>query len=262
MSSSRRNRPTRRQTPSARQDGSGQSQPRAQAPKPAWRQTIDQWGGIPVLAAVIIVPVIVVAMIVVGGGGADSSGAPRGGEFVVRERPEVDGRREGSANAPVQIIEYADFSCPHCREFHEGAYDQLRTEYIESGLVSLEYKYVSFLGPGSVRAAQAAECANEQGYFWDMHDLLYLRQASGAFSEDNLKDFGQEIKDARSDFDLGRYESCVESEATESTVEADAQDADENGVNSTPTFFINGERVGGNRSMDELRGIINRYLGR
>lgn len=262
MSSSRRNRPTRRQTPTARQEGATQAQQRAHSSKPAWRQTIDQWGGLPVLAAVVIVPVIVVAMIVVGGGNSDSSGTPRGGEFVPRERPAVDGRVEGSASAPVKIVEYADFSCPHCREFHEQAYEQVRTEFVNSGLASFEYKYVSFLGPGSVRAAQAAECANQQGFFWDMHDLLFLRQAAGAFSEDNLKKFGQELKDAKGGFDTGRYNSCIDSGATKSVIEADAQEASDNDINSTPTFFVNGEMVSGNRSIEDMRKIINKYLGR
>ena len=262
MSSSRRNRPARRQAPTARQEGAAPGQQRAHSPKPAWRQTIDQWGGLPVLAAVVIVPVIVVAMIVVGGGNSDSSGAPRGGEFVPRERPIVDGRLEGSAAAPVKIVEYADFSCPHCREFHEQTYEQMRTEFVNSGLASFEYKYVSFLGPGSVRAAQAAECANQQGFFWDMHDLLFLRQATGAFSTDNLKKFGEELKDAKSGFDTGKYNSCVDSGSTKGVVDADTQEVNDNDITSTPTFYINGEAVSGSRSIEDMRKIINKYLGR
>ncbi|MBX7110502.1 MAG: DsbA family protein [Dehalococcoidia bacterium] len=262
MSSSRRNRPTRRQAPAARQEGAARGQQRAPSSKPAWRQTIDQWGGLPVLAAVVIVPVVVVAMIVVGGRGSEPSGTPRSGEFVPAERPIVNGRIEGSPDAPVKIVEYADFSCPHCREFQEGAYDQFRQEFVDKGLVSLEYKYVAFLGPGSVRAAQAAECANQQGYFWDMHDLLFLRQASGAFSEDNLKGYGQEIHDVKNGFDVGKYSSCVDSEATKDIVQADVDEGDNKGVNSTPTFFINGQKATGNQTIDQMRQLINKALGR
>ncbi len=214
------------------------------------------------LGAIIVVPIIVVAMIVAGSGGSEPSGTPRGGEFVPRERSVVNGRVEGRADAPVQIVEFADFSCPHCREFHEQTHEQLLEEFIEPGLVSLEYHYVAFLGPGSVRAAQAAECANDQGAFWEMHDLLFLRQASGAFTEENLKDFAREVQGVKKDFNVGEFDSCLSSEAKKSIVEAQMKDADRQGVNSTPTFFVNGEKISGNQSIEAMRTTINRYLGR
>lgn len=215
------------------------------------------------VGALIVVPILVIGMIWVGvGGSSDPSGTPRGGEFVPKERSQVSGRIAGNPDAPVKIVEFADFSCPHCREFDEETHGDLLKEFVEPGLASIEYHYVAFLGPGSVRAAEAAECANDQGAFWEMHDLLFLRQAAGAFSEDNLKDFAREVREHRSDFDVNKFDECLESGDKKSIVEEQLKAADKEGVNSTPTFLINGEMLAGNQSIESMRRIINRNLGR
>src|SRR5216684_3069253 len=85
---------------------------------------------------------------------------------------------KGDANAKVKIVEYADLRCPYCQKFFTDAEPQILSDYVNTGKASLTFVNYAFLGPASVVAANAAECANEQGKFWDFHDYLYKNQPS------------------------------------------------------------------------------------
>ena len=88
---------------------------------------------------------------------------------------EVGGRDAilGDPDAPVTIIEYGDFQCPFCARFHEQVSPRLREEYIKTGKARMVFRNFQFLGPESVAAAEAAECAKDQGKFWTYHDAIY-----------------------------------------------------------------------------------------
>ena len=83
----------------------------------------------------------------------------------------------GSAQAPVTIVEYSDFQCPFCRSFFDGAYPELKKEYIDTSKVRLVYRHfpLSF-HPLAQKSAEASECAGEQGKFWEMHDAIFYEQ--------------------------------------------------------------------------------------
>ena len=119
--------------------------------------------------------------------------------------------------------------------------------------------YLPILGPESVAAAEAAECAADQNRFWDYHDILFLRQGvrsnSGTFSTDNLKDFARELEAEFSDFDLDEFDQCVDSGRHAPTVEALAQEAQSVGLSSTPSFLINGQRFA-NTDIEGFRRAI------
>lgn len=250
MSNSRRNR-QRRQRP-----GSGSSSP-SRSDRAGWRRKLDPWGGLPVLAAAILLPAVIVIIVVMVSRADEDSAAP---DFVPTARSETSGRVEGSPEAPVRIVEFADFSCGHCRGFATETHPQLLTEFIETGTVSLEYHYVAFLGEGSALAAEAAECALDQGAFWEMHDLLFLRQAPGVFSEKNLKQFGRELAEQRPEFDVNRFGACIESREKRQVVQQLMEEADALGVTSTPTFLVNGEMLRGNRDIASFRELVGRHL--
>ena len=112
----------------------------------------------------------------------------------------------------------------------------------------------------SFAAAEAAECANDQGYFWDYHDILFLRQGAenrGVFSTGNLKDFARELESERSDFDLDEFDSCVDSDRHEATVTAMRDEATGLGVSSTPSFLINGTPFGNTTDIDTFRAALD-----
>ncbi|MFU8772841.1 MAG: DsbA family protein, partial [Anaerolineales bacterium] len=106
------------------------------------------------------------------------------------EPANADGTAWGPGNAPVLVEVFSDFQCPFCARFAEEAGYQLQLEYADTGLVRFEYKHFAFLGPESNLAAEASECAAEQGKFWQYHDTLFenLRgQNQGSYRNPALK---------------------------------------------------------------------------
>src|SRR5437879_9948193 len=79
----------------------------------------------------------------------------------------------GNRNAKVTVVEFADFRCPFCDQFYKQTLPSLKKDYIDTGKVQFAFRHFQFLGPASITAGNAAECANEQDKFWDMHDYLY-----------------------------------------------------------------------------------------
>lgn len=183
--------------------------------------------------------------------------------FVPTIRSVVDGRFEGDPNAPIKIVEYADFACSNCREFEIETRASLLREYVQTGLASIEFRHVATRGPESIRAGEAAECALDQGSFWEMHDLLFLRQGdrnSGVFSDKNLKALAREVARFRPHLDTERFDRCLDSQAKRAIVTDMTEDARGSGVQSTPTFRVNDEVLVGAMSIEGFRRVIARHL--
>lgn len=127
--------------------------------------------------------------------------------------------------------------------------------YADTGLVRYEYRHYAFLGEESVRAAEASECANELGQFWQYHDTLFANQLGenlGAFSDDSLRNFAIALG-----LDESAFNACFNSGRYRSQILADRRQGDELGVGSTPTFRINGEIIERLSSFEELQAIIS-----
>jgi protein-disulfide isomerase len=170
----------------------------------------------------------------------------------------TDGNTWGPADAPVVIQEYSDFQCPYCSQFAIGTGQQIIDKYGETGQVRFEYNHYAFLGPESIRAAEAAECANEQGAFWDYHDTLFLNQNGenqGALSDSNLANFA-----ARIGLDEAAFTECLDSGKYREDIEESLNTGVELGVQSTPSFIVNGELVRGALPFEEFDRIIESAL--
>ena len=182
-----------------------------------------------------------------------------------RERSQTEGRVAGDPDAPVRIVSYEDFQCSFCRQFNEDT-AALLEEFVETGIASIEYRHLAFLGDESVRAAEASECAADQELFWDYHDILFLRQGAendGVFATGNLKDFARELAEARPerDFDLDAFDSCLDSGVKEPLVNLATSEASSffqslTGRVSTPSFLINGQPLQGALSIEVFREAI------
>jgi protein-disulfide isomerase len=167
------------------------------------------------------------------------------------------GHTRGQASAPVVIEEWADFQCPACGQFARSTEPALLANYVAKGQVAIVFHHMAFLGLESNWAAEAAECAGEQGKFFEYHDKLYASQAGenrGAFSKDNLKRFGTEIGLAPP------FAACVDSGRYAQAVRDDTKVGEGRGVNATPTLFINGRKIEGAASFDQLKAIIEPLL--
>lgn len=174
------------------------------------------------------------------------------------EPAQADGTAWGPLIAPVVVEVYSDFQCPFCARFAEEAGYQLLLEYGESDLVRFEYKHFAFLGTESNLAAEASECAAEQGQFWPFHDTLFVNlrgQNQGSYSNAALKSMATAL-----DLDEGAFNSCLDSNRYRDEVRQETAEGQQRGVNSTPTIFVNGEVVTGAIPYTQLRSMVEAAL--
>lgn len=160
----------------------------------------------------------------------------------------------GEADAPVTLVEYGDFGCPHCADFASVSH-QLIDTYVADGTLRYVFKPMGFVTQNSPVAAVASLCAVEQGMFWEMHDALFtlLRtQGSAAFTQGSLIDAGDQIGLERSEF-----ASCVRSSETRNKAQEIQNAATQLGINATPTLVLNGQFLeGGALSYSSLEQAI------
>ena len=136
------------------------------------------------------------------GSGSASQEPPAVDKNAITARP---ANRLGDANAPVTIVEFADFQCPFCGRHHQTVEPSLIKEYVDTGKVSLVYKHLPFLGQESAFVAVAAECAADQGKFWQYHDYLFEHQQGenqGAFTKEKLIGFGKTHRPGRDEIPI------------------------------------------------------------
>lgn len=160
----------------------------------------------------------------------------------------------GPADAPVTIVEYADFQCPYCVRHFEQTLPLLMERYGDQVRFVFKNFPLNSIHPDADSAAQAAECANEQGKFWEYHDLLFggtlgLGQAA-------YEGYAEQLS-----LDVAALTACLDEGRYAEAVNADLQEGQQFGVSSTPTFFINGIALVGAYPFDTFASIIDYELG-
>lgn len=162
----------------------------------------------------------------------------------------------GDEDAPVTMVEYSDFQCPYCGQFAREVAPELVKEYVRDGTLKMEWRDFPYLGQESVNAALAAREAQEQGKFWEYHDVLYENQDSvnsGAFSDENLKSLAEEAG-----VDPQKLEESLASSEHEPAVARDFEKGQQMGITGTPTFFINGQTIVGAQPKEEFERVIEK----
>ena len=165
-------------------------------------------------------------------------------------------RALGSADAPVTIIEYASATCPHCARFHEDTFKTLKSEYIDTGKVRYVFREFPF-DDLALAAFMLARCAPEDKYF-PILDMLFEQQRTwaGENAREELFKIAQLAGFSRDGFD-----TCLKNEEVAKGILATRESgASSLGVDSTPTFFINGEVLRGNQDIAEFRKRIDPVL--
>jgi protein-disulfide isomerase len=156
-------------------------------------------------------------------------------------RPNADYTSMGDKNAKVKVEEFSDFQCPYCSQFAAKQEPAIVEKYVATGKIQLTFVPFAFLGPESVKAAEAAYCAADQGKFWEYHDLIFENQKGenqGAFTR-NL--FVQLSKDLS--LDETKFQECVDKGTYTAKVSEDVKYGQGKGVNGTPYFTVNDKLV-------------------
>lgn len=186
------------------------------------------------------------------GGSTTPSPSPSGGSAV--SVSEDNDPFTGDENAPVVMIEFSDFECPFCGRFFNETLSQVEEKYINTGKVKFVYRdFPLSFHPNAQKAAEAGECANEQGKFWEMHDMIFENQSAIAVA--NLKTYAANLG-----LNTGQFNSCLDSGKYADEVASDVADGTAAGVSGTPTFFINGQILVGAQPFSAFEQVIEAEL--
>lgn len=163
----------------------------------------------------------------------------------------------GSKDAPVTIVDFSNFQCPACAKFATEILPLIKEEYINTGKVKLVYRDIFVVyDEYSQIAAEAGECADDQGKFWEYHDILFEKQTEWSITgETKLKEYAQNLG-----LDMIKFNECLNSEKYANETQKDLIDAINYGVKATPTIYINGIKVEGAQPYNVYKELIEQEL--
>src|SRR5919108_2442400 len=173
----------------------------------------------------------------------------------------VDAARiQGNPTAPVWVVEISDFQCPFCKTWHDSVYRALRREFVTPGVIRLAYiNYPLPNHPNALPAAEAAMCAGAQNKFWEMHDGLFESQRVWGPLPNAAAVFDSVAR--AKGVDVAAMRRCIESKTTHALILADAERAQESGVQGTPSFIVGGDvMLRGMQPIEAFRKAIGRKL--
>lgn len=212
---------------------------------------------------------IALAVVAVVGIGALIALSRRGGNAVKPLDPNLkpvasSGYTLGSPNAPVEVLEFADFECPACAVFANVTEPDVRAKLVNTGLIRVRFFDfpINEVHRNSVVASRAAACANESGKFWEMHDLLFMNQdrwSSEATSKPGamMQDFAKQIG-----LDGAKFAECLGSGRHDAEIAGHRDEATKFKVGSTPSFVIGGNLVEGAMPYDEFKRHVDEALAK
>jgi len=163
----------------------------------------------------------------------------------------------GDPKAPVTMVEFSDFQCPYCKQYHDTTFSRLKQTYIDTGKVKYVYKDfpLSQLHPRAQASAEAAQCAHEQGKFWEYGDILFKNQQ--ALADENLKQYAVDLK-----LDTKAFDACYSSGKYRADIAGDQQAGIAAQVTGTPGFAINGQRLDGALPYEKFQQVIDEALAK
>ncbi len=161
----------------------------------------------------------------------------------------------GSASAAITVIEYGDFECPVCGRFAAETFPTIRRDFIDTGKVRWVFRHfpLQSVHPHARAAAAAAQCAGEQGQFWEYHDLLFANQ--DALESADLRGYAGDLS-----LDLTTFDACTAGSGAAGAVDEDISTGAALGVSGTPTFFIQGTKVVGFRDAETFAALLDAAL--
>jgi protein-disulfide isomerase len=167
------------------------------------------------------------------------------------------GQTRGAENPAVTLVEYGDYECPHCADFHVVVSELMRRMPNE---LALEYHHYPLpVGPNSMTASLAAEAAGEQGRYWEMHDRIFETQRQWSGRPDGVEIFASMA--GQLGLDTERFRQDLQSEEIQTRVLSDRLRGNALQISGTPTFFINGRRLDYlPSSVDEFEAIIRSQM--
>src|SRR5215212_11171631 len=166
------------------------------------------------------------------------------------------GYLKGSADAPVEITEYADYQCPFCQTFATLQMPTIEERLIKTGRLRWRYRDFPLQQHQFARiAAHSAACADEQGKFWPQHERIYERQSEWAVARDGAGIFRSYAGEVG--LDLGKYDACMSAGKYAGRIQASLDEGVRAGVSSTPTLLVGGRLYQGRFDSDAIARLVD-----
>lgn len=189
--------------------------------------------------------------------GAQTGAAGQGGKFIsVDDDPVL-----GDPKAGVTIIEFGDYQCPFCRQFWKETLPRLKKEYIDTGRVRLIFRdFPQEVHPEAMATAMAAECAGDQGKYFEFHDKVFLEQDRR--ERDVVRYRAADLKRWAVDIGLdpAPFNQCLDGDRHKDEVTKDFRDGSDVGITGTPIFFVNGRVLAGAHPFATFQKVIEEEL--
>ncbi len=211
---------------------------------------------------IILVGIIVVTALLITGGLillGTGRGERGGGEETVGLNPNVPTGftdegfpYRGSPDAPVKIVEFSDYLCPHCRDFNLETAPRIDEAFVATGKVQYINHYFA-LGPDRIPIVEAAYCAADQDKFWEYHHTLFVNQ--GRVQRADLIGYARDLG-----LDVDTFTQCLDSQKHRQAIEAAIRSAQQLGVDATPTFLVNGQLLRGAYPFEVFQQVIEQVL--
>ncbi len=160
----------------------------------------------------------------------------------------------GKDSAKVTLVEFSDFECPFCARFYTDALKDIKTNYVDTGLVKIIFKQLPLdFHQEAQKAAEASLCADKQGKFWAMHDMLFEKGVVGGVS--TFKQYAADLK-----LDTTKFNNCLDNGETAAQVAEEKAQAASAGISGTPSFVLNGKVIVGAQPFASFKTAIDAAL--
>jgi len=175
----------------------------------------------------------------------------------------AEGYLLGREDAPVKIIEFADFECPACGQFATLTEPDVRARLVATGLASVRFfDFPLPMHKNTWSASNAAACADDQGKFWEMHDRLFYAQdlwngEATSSPEKKMKGFADDLG-----LDRKKFDECFDSQVHYPRIKASGEEAERRGVTETPSFIIGSTKYAGSMPYDEIKKLVDAELAK
>jgi len=167
-------------------------------------------------------------------------------------------KSQGPTDAKVVVTEYGDYQCPACKVFAQEVAPKIKADFVDQGLIRFQFRQMAFIGEESLLAAEASECANEQGKFWEYYDKIYANQGGenvGTYTTASLTGYAQELK-----LDMSKFSPCLSTHKYRAKVNQETKTAEESGITSTPSVTINGKLAEWGGDYLKLKALITQAV--
>ena len=161
---------------------------------------------------------------------------------------------KGDQDAPVTIVEWSDYECPFCGRFYSETEKLIDEQYVKTGKVKFVYRDFPLpFHTNAQKAAEAAECAGEQGKYWDMHDAIFEQGVQGGVA--GFKQYAKNLG-----LNTAKFDTCLDSGAMTKETQKDLADGSAMGIQGTPGFIINGKLISGAQPFSVFKQVIDAEL--